>query len=269
MTRQGYLYAAGLLVACIGAVPMAADAGTADRAASARRAVQGAELRPMKLGPAIAPTVPQVRPDDIQRSIVRFLEKELAGQVREIHVSMVDPLEAIPAPPGSMGLAVTSPGLDAGIGRRMFHVQINSNGRLWQTIDATADVGASVDAIVPVRAIRAEDLIEEEDVTIQRVKLRELNHQLATNLSEVIGKSSARHLPANMPIRLALIKKPYAVRKGDRVAIEAKHGGLSIQASGVTKMSGEVGQSITVANIDSGKELRAKIVAPGVVRVEY
>ncbi|MCX5724645.1 MAG: flagella basal body P-ring formation protein FlgA [Nitrospirae bacterium] len=53
------------------------------------------------------------------------------------------------------------------------------------------------------------------------------------------------------------------------MAIEARHGGLSIQVTGVTKSSGELGQSITVANLDSGKELRAKIVAPGVVRVEY
>jgi flagella basal body P-ring formation protein FlgA len=66
-----------------------------------------------------------------------------------------------------------------------------------------------------------------------------------------------------------MVKRPYAVRKGDRVSIEARHGGLSIQTAGVTKMSGEVGQSVTVANVDSGKELRAKVVGPGVVRVEY
>jgi flagella basal body P-ring formation protein FlgA len=182
---------------------------------------------------------------------------------------MVDPSEAIRLPPGGVGVTVVSRGFDEGLGRRTFQVQINMNGKPWQTIDATADIGASVDAVVPTKVIKADDLIEAEDVTIQRIKLRELNHQLMTNLNDVIGKSAARPLQVNMPIRLTMVKKPYAVHKGDRVAIEARHGGLSIQATGITKSSGELGQSITVANLDSGKELRAKIVAPGVVRVEY
>ena len=258
-----------VLLTLILAGPCPASAASVDRVPSAVRVAQGPEFRSVKLVPDHAPAVHQLHPDDIQRSILRFLEQEMAGQVRAVHATMVDPLESIQLPPGSMGLTITPHGLDEGLGRRTFHVQINTNGRPWQTIDATADIGASVDAVVPIRVIKVDDLIEAEDVTIQRIKLRELNHQLATNLNDVIGKSAARPLQANMPIRLAMVKKPYAVHKGDRVAIEARHGGLSIQAVGVTKSSGEIGQSITVANSDSGKELRAKIVAPGVVRVEY
>jgi flagella basal body P-ring formation protein FlgA len=258
-----------VLLTLILAVPCPARAAAVDRVPSAVPVAQRPEFRSLKLGHDLATEVHQLYPDDIRRSLLRFLEQEMAGQVRAVHATMVDPLESIQVPPGSMGLTITPHGLDEGLGRRTFHVQINTNGRPWQTIDATADIGASVDAVVPIRVIKADDLIEAEDVTIQRTKLRELNHQLVTNLNEVIGKSAARPLQANMPIRLAMIKKPYAVHKGDRVAIEARHGGLVIQVTGVTKASGEIGQSVTVANVDSGKELRAKIVAPGVVRVEY
>lgn len=268
MTRQ-YLCMPFVLLAGVLAGPCLASAASADRAPATVRVAQGPELRSIKLVPALAPVVHQLHPDDIQRSILRFLEQEMAGQVRAVHATMVDPQAPIDVPAGSMGLTITPHGLDEGLGRRTFHVQINANGRPWQTIDATADIGASVDVVVPIRVIKADDLIETEDLTIQRIKLRALDHQLATNLNDVIGKSAARALQANMPIRLAMVKKPYAVHKGDRVAIEARHGGLSIQAAGVTKSSGELGQSITVANLDSGKELRAKIVAPGVVRVEY
>ena len=257
------------LLALILAGPCPASATSADRPPVTMRVAQGPEFRSMRLGDDLAPVAHQLLPSDIQRGILRFLEQEMAGQVRAVQATMVDPLESIQLPPGSMGLTITPHGLDEGLGRRTFHVQINTNGRPWQTIDATADIGASIDAVVPIRVIKVDDLIEAEDLTIQRIKLRELNHQLATNLNDVIGKSAARPLQANLPIRLAMIKKPYAVHKGDHVAIEARHGGLLIQATGVTKSSGELGQSITVANLDSGKELRAKIVAPGVVRVEY
>jgi len=257
-----------VLLILILAGPCQARAASIDRAVAVPVA-QGTAPRSIKLGPTLAPAVRQLFPDDIQRSILHFLEQEMAGQVRAVSAKMVDPQEPIQLPFGSMGLTITPHGLDEGLGRRIFHVQINTNGRPWQTIDATADIGASIDAVVPVRVIKMDDLIEAEDLTIQRIKLRELNHQLATNLNDVVGKSAARPLQANMPIRLGMIKKPYVVHKGDRVAIEARHGGLSIQVSGVTKSSGELGQSITVANLDSGKEVRAKVVAPGVVRVEY
>lgn len=258
-----------VLLTLILAGPYHARAALLDRAVSAVPVAQVTAPRVMKLGPPLTPVARELHPDDIQRGILRFLEQELMGQVRAVSARIVDPQEPIPLPFGSMGLTITPHGLDEGLGRRTFHVQINTNGRPWQTIDATADIGASIDAVVPIRVIKMDDVIEEEDLTVQRVKLRELNHHLATSMNDVVGKSAARPLQANIPIRLAMIKKPYAVRKGDHVAIEARYGGLSIRATGVTKSSGELGQSVTVANLDSGKELRAKVVAPGVVRVDY
>jgi flagellar basal body P-ring formation protein FlgA len=215
------------------------------------------------------PTVHQLHPDQIQRSILQVLEQEMAGKVRAIHAVVMDPLDPIKIPSSNIGLRVSSKGVDEGLGRRAFHVQVNMNGQPWQTIDAIADVSASIDAVVPTRVIQIDSVIEAEDVTVHRVKLTDLDHQLITDIKDVIGKSAARPLLTNNPIRLGMVKKPYAVRKGDRVSIEARHGGLSIQVVGLAKSSGEIGQTATVANVDSGKELRAKIVGPGAVRVEY
>jgi flagella basal body P-ring formation protein FlgA len=213
--------------------------------------------------------VPQLHPEQIQRSILRVLEQEMAGRVRAIHAVLVDPLDPIKIPSGDFGLRVSSKGAEEGLGRRAFHVQVNMNGAPWQTIDAVADVSAFIDAVVPTRVIQIDSVIEAEDVAVHRVKLMDLDHQLITNTKDVIGKSAARPLQTNNPIRLGMVKKPYVVRKGDRVSIEARHGGLSIQVVGLAKSSGELGQTATVANVDSGKELRAKIVGPGAVRVEY
>ncbi|MGH7231772.1 MAG: flagellar basal body P-ring formation chaperone FlgA, partial [Nitrospiraceae bacterium] len=66
-----------------------------------------------------------------------------------------------------------------------------------------------------------------------------------------------------------MLAQPYAVRRGDRVTIEARRGGLLIQASGVTKAAGFAGQTLTVTNQDSGKDISAKVVGPGVVQVDF
>jgi flagella basal body P-ring formation protein FlgA len=214
-------------------------------------------------------SIHQLHPEQIQRSILRVVEQEMAGRVRAIHAVVVDPVDPIQIPSGNIGLRVTSKGVDEGLGRRAFHVQVSTNGAPWQTIDAVADVSASIDAVVPTRVIQVDSVIEAEDVAVHRVKLMDLDHQLITDVKDIIGKSAARPLQTNNPIRLGMVKKPYVVRKGDRVSIEARHGGLSIQVVGLAKSSGELGQTATVSNIDSGKELRAKIVGPGAVRVDY
>ena len=256
-----------LTVMCSG--PVMTEAASHQQAQLVPVGEDGSEHRAVLKGSESRPTVHQLQPEQIHRSILRVLEQEMAGKVRAIHAVVIAPLDSMKIPSSNIELRVSPNGFGEGLGRRAFHVQINMNGKPWQTIDAIADVSASIDAVVPTRVIQIDSVIEAEDVTVHRIKLTDLDHQLITDIKDVIGKSAARPLQTNNPIRLGMVKKPYAVRKGDRVSIEARHGGLSIQVVGVTKASGEIGQSVTVANVDSGKELRAKIVGPGTVRVEY
>jgi flagellar basal body P-ring formation protein FlgA len=254
-------------VMCFG--PVVAEAASLHQAQLAPVGEDGSEQRAALKRSESRSTVHQLQPEQIQRRILRVLEQEMEGKVRAIHAVLVDPLDPMKIPSGSIELRVSSNGLEEGLGRRAFHVQINVKGEPWQTIDAVADVSASIDAVVPTRVIQIDSVIDAEDVTIHRIKLTDLDHQLITDVKDVIGKSAARPLQTNNPIRLGMVKKPYAIRKGDRVSIEARHGGLSIQVIGLAKSSGEIGQTATVVNVDSGKELRAKIVGPGAVRVEY
>jgi flagella basal body P-ring formation protein FlgA len=218
----------------------------------------------------IAPRVRSViRPEQLRSAIVRYLEQELGGKVREVRVAVIEPQEPIPVPTGRMEIAVLPSALEEGLGRRIFHVQLSHNGRPVDTVEVLSDVAGFADVVVPSRLIKTDEVIETEDVTVSRIRLVDLRQQFATDLNDVIGKSAARPLQSQLPIKPMSLKKPYAVRKGDRVTIEARSSGFSIQAVGVSKAGAELGQMVTVTNSDSGKELRAKVVSPGVVRVDY
>ncbi len=210
-----------------------------------------------------------VQPEQFRRAILRYLEQELAGKVREVHVSLIEPQEALAVPMGRLDFAVLPSVLDEGLGRRLFHIQLTVNGKPVETVEVTSDVAGFLDVVVPTRFIKTDEVIEADDVALSRVKLLDLKQQFVTDMDEVVGKSAARPLQAQAPVRLVSVKKPYAVRKGDRVTIEARGGGLSIQTVGTTKSGGQVGQIVTVTNVDSGKEIRAKVIGPGVVQVEF
>ena len=215
------------------------------------------------------PARSSVQPEQLRRVIQRHVEQELGDKVHEVQVTLLDPQEPIPMPAGRIDIAVLPGGREEGLGRRMFHLQLSVNGRAVENVDAWSDVAGYADVVVPARLIKMDEVIEAEDVALSRVKLLDLRQPFLLDLSEAIGKSAARPLQSQLPIRSSSLKKPCAVRKGDRVTIEARAAGLSIHAVGVTKSGGELGQMVTVTNSDSGKELRAKVVSPGVVRVDF
>lgn len=210
-----------------------------------------------------------IYPDQIRKAIQAHLQRELSGKAQEIHVTLGEPQQPIGVPAGVLGLTVGSADSGESVGRRVFQVHVAINGTFHRTIEAITDVAAYVDILTPVRLLKAGEEIEEGDVMMTRVALSDLKMPYAIDLRDVLGKAAIRPLAPQVPIRLAALRKPFVVRKGDRVMIEAKMGGLSIQTAGVTKGNGELGQTITVSNTDSGKDVRAKVVGPGVVRVDF
>lgn len=201
-------------------------------------------------------------------AIQKYLEKEWNQKVATVSVTVLEPADPVAIPGGSTGLHVIPSPTEEGPGRRMFRVAV-TNGKSQKTIQVVADVTAMIDAVVPNRFLKADELIDVGDIKTVRMRVNQVNHPFMTNESEVIGMSAARPLPPDVPLRSAFIRLPLAVKKGDRVLIEVQRGGLSIRTYGITKSSGQVGQTITVANLDSGRELTAKVVGPSLVQVEF
>ncbi|NGZ95374.1 MAG: flagella basal body P-ring formation protein FlgA [Nitrospira sp. WS110] len=200
--------------------------------------------------------------------IQKYLEKEWKQKVATVSVTVLEPAESVVISGDSADLHVIPGPTEEGPGRRMFRVAV-TNGKSQKTIQVVADVTAMIDAIIPSRFLKANEPIDVEDIKTVRMRVHQVNHPFMTNESEVIGMSAARPLPPDVPLRAAFIRPPLAVQKGDRVLIEVQRGGLSIRTYGITKSSGRVGQTITVANLDSGRELTAKVVGPSLVQVEF
>lgn len=215
------------------------------------------------------PAMQELNAELLQGAIHRYLEQAWSQKVKMITVAVLDPAEPIPVPSGILEFQVVSAGSDDGLGRRVFPVSVAVSGKTWKTIQVLADVSAMIEAIVPTRLLRTEEVIDGVDLKTTRLRIHQWNHPFVTDRDEVIGKSAARPLPPDMPLRPTFVKLPLIVKKGDRVMIEARRGGLSIQTYGITKSSGQVGQTIMVANLDSGRELRAKVVAPSLVQVDF
>jgi len=210
-----------------------------------------------------------VTADQMQQVILDYVRARKDETVADVQVHLLEPEESVSLPGGTLGMRVIPSLTGDGYGRRQIDVALSVQGKVIQTVKALADVTALVDVAVATRAIRMDETLQPDDVTITRIPLVSTSRQYATNLDEVIGKRATRPLASHTPISMSVLGQPFLVRKGDRVTIEAKRKGLLIQTIGIMKAVGQVGQMVTVTNQDSGKDLRAKVVGPGLVRVEF
>lgn len=267
MRSRATIFAVSLLLL----IPPAVPAGTGEgKHASASKTAAS------KPGPQAAPAEPVVRQvslDEIRRAVTRFLDKQFAGKIAEFEVTLLSPDEPVAlaagASAGAVDLKVKAGRGEDGLGRRAFQLAVLVNGKDVQSLRAVAQVEAQADVVTAGRYIKPDETIGADDLVISRVQLPPSIGDFILDMQEVVGKRAVRPIPADKPVRVSLLAQPYAVRKGDRVTIEAKRGGLQIQAAGVTKGPGQLGQSVTVTNQDSGKDLRAKVVGPGLVQVEF
>lgn len=248
---------------------VAAVAGLGPAAMLVESAVAAPEGERRSVTPVSRGHVQDLGLDQIRRALVRSLEGLLRNHQGELQIRVVQPSAPLRIPSGRVDIQVLSGGSELELGRLPFHVTVSVDGRRIQGLEVVADVEVVADLVTPIRTINVDETITADDVTRTRISLPSLTHDFAGTTGEVVGKRASHPLRAQAPIRVSALGHAYAVRKGDHVTIEARRGGLTITASGVTKGVALIGQTISVTNQDSGKEVRGKVVGPGLVRVEF
>jgi len=95
-----------------------------------------------------------------------------------------------------------------------------------------------------------------------------IKHRDSFNSSDQLaGMVVKRSIIAGKVITARDIKQAPAISKGDAIIIEAKRGGLSIRTTGVAEESGYIGDQIRARNDRSGKQVRGRISARGLIIV--
>jgi len=113
------------------------------------------------------------------------------------------------------------------------------------------------------------DLIRGSDVAVRETYLTGASTGYPRGLGEVQGKILKKDLQPGTALTLQLLEERLSMQKGDLVDIIARGKSLLVQTKGRTLEKGKVGDVVRVKNIDSGKEIMAKVAGSDTVLVEY
>ena len=210
-----------------------------------------------------------VAAQDFERAIFSTLTRQYGRPHHRVSVRILFPKKSLTVQAGKLHLEVEKLAGGARMGRRSFRVGLFINGQFLKTINVVGEVKAQATVTTPVRWIKPNEVVVEEDITAMTVDVPSLTHDFILNQEDVIGKQVLRPLPPRQPIRKIMLDDPPIVHKGDRVMIEVRKGGLFVQAVGLAKADGKSGDTIPVQNKNSGRELIGTILRAGLVEVEF
>lgn len=124
-----------------------------------------------------------------------------------------------------------------------------------------------VDVAVTARDIARGSVIAERDLIYQAVPAQRAASNVLRSIADAAGKEARRALRAGELIRATDVKRPTLVAKGSTVTMVFDAPGMRLTAVGRALTEGGEGESITVLNPTSYRQVDATVIAAGTVRV--
>lgn len=104
-----------------------------------------------------------------------------------------------------------------------------------------------------------------EVLSADRLELHDFEKALAPGTyadpAELVGRRMAQSLGAGVPIRARHLERSWAVVEGTPVVIEMTLGGITVSTTGEALENGQIGDGISVKNLQSGKVVRGFVSA--------
>jgi flagella basal body P-ring formation protein FlgA len=123
---------------------------------------------------------------------------------------------------------------------------------------------AAAEFLVPVRTIRAKQILTAQDLAIKAGDIE----GAMSDPSEVIGQEARVSLYAGRPIRPGDIGPPAIVERNDLVTLRFNRGPLKILTEGRSLGRGSEGEIIRVMNLSSRTTVSGRINADGSIEVK-
>lgn len=120
------------------------------------------------------------------------------------------------------------------------------------------------ETVISARAIRANAVVTEADVTITQSPVP----GAFSNLADVIGLEAKTAIYPGRPIRPADLRPPAIIERNETIPLIFRSGELFIQTEGRALGRGARGDVIRVMNLSSRKTVMGQILGDGAVVVE-
>lgn len=203
----------------------------------------------------------------------QFLEQQVQEHIArsglparyEIKLNRLDARLRLPiCPDDQLSAELESPNVP--VGRVTVRLTCNSSSP-WRLF-VPGQVSLFQEVLVSARPLARNTVLNANDLTLQERDTSLLRDKYLVDPQQAIGMRLTRPVPPDSIITFAVIEQNEIVRRGDKVVISASNDSVSVRMPGEALESGALGAQIRVRNTRSDRQIKARVVGPGQVKVD-
>jgi len=206
---------------------------------------------------------------ELRRVIADFLADKDKHLNAEVSIKKIGINGDLKLPAGKVSYEVVAPERWEGWGNASLALIVRVDDRVVRNLTVLVEVEALAEMVVATRTLERGEVIGEADVALARRDLAHLQGRYCRDPKEAVGMRMKSSVRANSPLRGDYLERVPVVKSGQLVTIVAENEVVKITAGGRAKGSGAVGDTISVQNLSSQKEIAARVVDATTVRVDF
>ncbi|WP_035256916.1 flagellar basal body P-ring formation chaperone FlgA [Desulfatirhabdium butyrativorans] len=211
----------------------------------------------------------EVPRSEIERIALQYLQPRLPYDRNKTHVAFSGTAEKVLLSDADFTTQVSLPGRSDMLGSVPLMMQFLVKDQVEKKIWVTASVSVESQVVVAKKPINRRQIISEDMLDLVVGDLAKLPSNALKDMDDVVGKRALRLINTNEVLRIDLVEMPPVVKRNDIVTLLAEKGMLRITAKGEVRENGRRGERIRVINLDSNKEIYARVIDANTVRVEF
>ncbi|MBI2354717.1 MAG: flagellar basal body P-ring formation protein FlgA [Deltaproteobacteria bacterium] len=209
------------------------------------------------------------RDAEVRAAVTAYVQQKTAGLGWEIRLRRISVNGTPRLPEGELQYEVLAPRQWEGWGAASLAVVARQNERVVGNIPVQVDVEALADMVVTLRQLDHGTTITAADIAVQRRDVAAVAGKFTLNPGDLTGKRARSTIKANAAVRLDQVEKVPLIKSGQMVTIVAENEVLKITVAGRARSAGAVGDVIMVQNLNSQKEIPARVVNATTVQVSF
>jgi flagella basal body P-ring formation protein FlgA len=216
------------------------------------------------------PVQKQVNRDaEIREAVTAYIKQKTANLGYEIRIKRISFNGNPKLPEGPLDYEVVLPSQWEGWGPANPAVVIRQDDRVVNNISMRVEVEALADMVVTLKQLDHGTIISSTDIAVQKRDVAIVSGKFTGNVSDVIGKQTRTTIKANAVVRTDQVEKVPLVKSGQMVTIVAENAVMKVTVAGKARSAGAEGDIIMVQNLNSLKDIPARVLNATTVQVGF
>ena len=154
------------------------------------------------------------------------------------------------------------------LGSIIVPVQVYVDGQEKEKIFLRTKVSVYEDIVVAKKRLQRGDVLGTLEAGMEERDVAALNSGVIRDINQAYGKQARTYIPNENPIYDFMVMDRPFVKRNDKIKMTMSSEGVTISADGLALEDGNMGQSIKVKNMTSGKTIMGTVSGSGEVIVQ-